>query len=167
MPDREVNRLEITSKKARQDAIRMAVQTGIIQTQTDLVNALTERGFTVSQGTVSRDMKEMRLTKILTPDGVTCYALPAQVKASGGNFFKRIFRDSVLEAKVAQNMVVVKTLSGSANMVAEAIDGSSWREVVGTLAGDNTIFVATRSMAASEKLVRRIQNLLEEEEETV
>ena len=148
------------SKKERQDAVRSAIQTGVVETQSDLVARLGEMGYEVTQATISRDIREMGLTKVLTPDGVYCYAQPTQPKPTGLSRFARLLQDAVREVGVAQNLVVVKTHSGSANMVAEAIDSCAWREIVGSLAGDNTIFLATRSVADAEKVKRRVDGLL-------
>ncbi|MBQ9308491.1 MAG: arginine repressor [Clostridia bacterium] len=150
----------VIGKRERQDAIRRAITMHVIETQAELVSALREMQVVATQATVSRDIREMGLTKVLTPDGVYCYALPSQAKPASSTRFNRMLIDSVLSVETAQNLVVVKTLSGSANMVAEAIDGSSWREVVGTLAGDNTIFLATRSTGDAEKLKTRIDTLI-------
>ena len=96
----------------------------------------------------------------MTPDGVYCYSLPRRTAPGGTGRFSRMMTESVLSVETAQNLVVIKTLSGSANMVAEALDSSSWREIVGTLAGDNTIFIATHTPQEADSICVRIQELL-------
>ena len=152
--------LSVAGKKERQDAIRKLIAEETIQTQSEMVAALQRIGLQVTQGTVSRDFREMRLVKIMTPDGVDCYSLPRRTAPGGTGRFSRMMTESVVSVETAQNLVVIKTLSGSANMVAEALDSSSWREIVGTLAGDNTIFMATHSAQEAENMRLRIQELL-------
>lgn len=152
--------LSVTGKKERQDAIRKLIAEETIQTQSEMVEALQRIGLQVTQGTVSRDIREMRLVKIMTPDGVYCYSLPRRTAPGGTGRFSRMMTESVLSVETAQNLVVIKTLSGSANMVAEALDSSSWREIVGTLAGDNTIFIATHTPQEADSICVRIQELL-------
>ncbi len=149
----------LDNKLERQNLIRYAITHNVIETQTDLVNALLKMGYEATQSTVSRDIREMGLTKTLKPDGVYCYTLPRERK-SVSTHFSRMLADSVLDVEIAMNLVVVKTLSGSANMVAEAIDSSSWAEAAGTLAGDNTIFIATRSLDDARLLLKKIQQLM-------
>ncbi len=152
--------LSVTGKKERQDAIRKLIAEETIQTQSEMVEALQRIGLQVTQGTVSRDIREMRLVKTMTPDGVYCYSIPRRTAPGGTGRFSRMMAESVLAVETAQNLVVIKTLSGSANMVAEALDSSSWREIVGTLAGDNTIFIATHSAQEADSIRSRIQELL-------
>ena len=149
----------LDNKMERQNLIRYAITHNVIETQSDLVAALQQMGYEVTQSTISREIREMGLTKTLKPDGVYCYTLPRERKPVTGRF-SRMLTDSVLEAETAMNLVVVKTLSGSANMVAEAIDSSAWTEVVGTLAGDNTIFIATRSIQEAERLKEKILQMM-------
>ena len=157
-PRREDNR--VPSKKERQDAIRQIMEEENIETQHEMVRALQQRGLQVTQGTVSRDIREMHLTKVLTPDGVYCYAMPHREIPWGRSTFQRMMGETVLSVDVAQNLVVIKTLSGSANMVAEALDSSSWLEIVGSLAGDNTIFLATHNTQEAELIQQRLKSFL-------
>ncbi len=143
----------------RQNLIRHVITHSVIETQSDLVRALEAMNCEVTQSTISRDIREMGLTKTLKPDGVYCYTLPRQRKTVS-HHFSRMLSDSVLDVELAMNLVVVKTLSGSANMVAEAVDSSAWQEVVGTLAGDNTIFIATRSLEDAEMLREKIRQMI-------
>ena len=152
--------LNVAGKKERQDAIRKLISEETIQTQGEMVEALQRLGLQVTQGTVSRDIREMRLVKAMTPDGVYCYSPPKRTAPGGTSRFSRMMAETVVSVECAQNLVVIKTLAGSANMVAEALDSSSWREIVGTLAGDNTIFMATHTAEEAQNMCARIRELV-------
>ena len=126
-----------------------------------LVKELENLGFQVTQATVSRDIKEMRLMKVTTPLGKYIYA---QAQNVGDDLVPkrllRIFSESILSVQQAENIVVVKTFSGSASAVGEAIDGLMWPEIVGTLAGDNTIMIVTRHTQDAGNVAEKITGLM-------
>ena len=130
-----------------------------IETQEELANRLRERGYKVTQATVSRDIKELRLIKISGRRNTYCYARPGRHEAITNDRMIRLLTDSTVDIDFAGQMVVVKTLSGSANVAAEAIDNMNWKDVLGTIAGDNTIFVAVRSENDAAEIAARIRKL--------
>lgn len=147
-------------KTVRQVTILDIIERHDIETQEELADALRQRGIKVTQATVSRDIKELRLLKVLTPMGTYKYATADKAENGLTDRFIRIMSESVLSVASSGAMMVVKTLSGSASVVAEAIDSFHWPEVLGTIAGDNTIFMVIASEAAVANIVSRIQDMM-------
>jgi len=132
-----------------------------IETQEDLAKTLCESGFNVTQATVSRDIKELRLIKVLTKEGRYKYATLKQHETSMSERFKKLFRDSVLSIDCSQNIIVIKTLVGAANAAAAAMDALSLKDVVGSIAGDDTIFVLIRNEENVQKAIKDLEELLQ------
>lgn len=147
-------------KTVRQVAILDIIEKNDIETQEELADALRMRGIQVTQATVSRDIKELRLLKVLTPSGSYKYATADKAENGLTERFIRMLAESVLSVADSGNMIVVKTLSGSAAVAAEAIDSFHWPEVLGTIAGDNTIFMVIRSEEDVRCVVDRIQDMM-------
>jgi len=147
-------------KTVRQVAILDIIEKTDVETQEELANALRERGIKVTQATVSRDIKELRLLKVLTPAGVYKYATADKAENGLTERFIRILTESVLSVASSNNLIVVKTLSGSANVAAEALDSLHWPEILGTLAGDNTILLIIRSNEDVPGVTARIKELM-------
>ena len=135
------------------------IATQNVETQEELAALLGKQGFAVTQATVSRDIKEMRLIKVLTSDGGYKYATVEKAESDLQERFIRLFSNCVLTVTAAGNIVVIKTMAGSAAVAAEAIDSLQWPEIAGTIAGDNTIFVAAREGKSVAELVKRFQKL--------
>lgn len=131
-----------------------------VETQEELAEALRDRGIQVTQATVSRDIKELRLLKVLTPSGSYKYATADKAENGLSERFIRMLAESLLSVAASNNLIVVKTLSGSANVAAEALDSLHWPEILGTLAGDNTILLIIRTEAEAPDVVRRIQEMI-------
>ena len=127
-------------KNARQTAILSIIEQNDIETQEELAGKLRDMGIVVTQATVSRDIKELRLLKVLSGSGGYKYATADKAEHGLSERFVRMFKDSVLSVSSAGNIVVLKTLSGSANVAGEAIDSMRLPEILGTMAGDNTVF---------------------------
>lgn len=145
------------SKAARQKTILEILHKGPIESQEELQGVLARRGFDVGQATLSRDIRELGLVK--TYDGympATGTTPPEPVLPS----VSRLVREFVLEVRLAQNMLVLKTSVGSAQPVAASIDAEDWSEVVGTLAGDDTILVISQDNKTAHQLARRIEGML-------
>ncbi|MDP2892458.1 MAG: arginine repressor [Bacillota bacterium] len=132
-----------------------------VETQDELAQLLRDSGFDVTQATVSRDIKELRLNKVLSEKGVYRYTSTERNETASVNLLVRMFAESVVSIDCAGNLIVIKTISGSANIAAEAIDSMKWPEIAGTLAGDNTIFVALRDNEACEKIMTKFKNLVQ------
>lgn len=144
------------NKTLRQRAILEAVRSGPIGNQEDLQRALRKRGFRVGQATLSRDIRDLNLSK--TAAG---YALPqGDAGAPALPPVKRLAREFVLDVRQAQNLLVVKTVIGSAQPVAAAMDEQAWDEVVGTIAGDDAILIVCPDKEAAKKMAARIEEML-------
>ena len=147
-------------KTVRQMAILDIIAKQDVETQEELAEALRDRGIQVTQATVSRDIKELRLLKVLTPSGSYKYATADKAENGLSERFIRMLAESLLSVAASNNLIVVKTLSGSANVAAEALDSLHWPEILGTLAGDNTILLIIRTEAEALEVVRRIQEMI-------
>ena len=147
-------------KTVRQVAILDIIEKQEIETQEELASALNARGIRVTQATVSRDIKELRLLKVLTPSGKYNYATGDQADNNLTDRFIRMLAESLLSVSSANNLIVVKTLSGSANVAAEALDSMHWPEVLGTLAGDNTVLLIIRSNEETITVTSRLREMM-------
>lgn len=146
-------------KSARHALILRLIESEDIETQDDLVEQLKGHGCDVTQATISRDIKELRLIKVLSSKGCYKYATVDQAENRMAERFIRIFSQSVLSMTNAGNLIIIKVLAGSANVAAEAIDSLHWSEIAGTLAGDNTIFCALSDQSDTHEVLRRFQTL--------
>jgi transcriptional regulator of arginine metabolism len=148
--------ISVMSKATRQKSILEILRKGPVPSQEDLQAALEKKGFEVGQATLSRDIREMGLVK-----GAEGYGLPQGVSVSEAlPSIGRLVREFVLEIRQAQNLLVIKTSVGSAQPVAAALDGEQWPEVVGTLAGDDTILVISSNKKTAAGLAARIRGML-------
>jgi len=148
-------------KQLRQRAIRDLVEQRPIRTQQELAAALRERGFRATQATISRDIAELQLVKA-GREGVAAYAVPARLAEAdptGEQRLRRLFRDIPVEFREAGLLLVLVTLPGSAHAIAAALDRSRWPEAVGTLAGDDTLFIACPDRRALARLRSRLERL--------
>ena len=138
-------------KQLRQRAIRDLVDQRPIRTQQELAAALREQGFRTTQATISRDVAELGLVKA-GREGIQAYALPprlVEAETSGEDRLRKLLADLPVELREAGLLVVVKTLPGSAHAIAAALDRARWPEVAGSIAGDDTVFVAYRVVVAA------------------
>ena len=145
------------NKALRQRAVLESVRQGPIASQEDLQRALRKRGFKVGQATLSRDIRDLNLSK--TAAG---YAVPQGEGASGLALppVQRLVREFVLDVRPAQNLLVLKTIVGSAQPVAAALDEQEWEEMVGTIAGDDTILIICPDKDAAKKVAVRVEEML-------
>jgi transcriptional regulator of arginine metabolism len=148
-------------KTARQNLILDIIKSNDIETQEDLADALMSMGITITQATVSRDIKELNLIKVQTENGRYKYAANAgESDVKNISVLIRMFKTSVKSIKTAGNIIVIKTLTGSANAAAEAVDNLDLAGMVGTLAGDNTIFVAAASELDADSISKKLNELI-------
>ena len=147
-------------KLSRQEKITELINTLDIGTQDELCSLLNNMGYKVTQATVSRDIKSLGLRKIPTDKGQK-YALPAAVGSEKEKYL-RIFSDGLVRFDQAANLVVIKTISGMAMAVAAAIDELELSQIVGSIAGDDTIMCACRSEQDAALLINNFQTLLKE-----
>jgi transcriptional regulator of arginine metabolism len=145
------------NKTFRQRAILDALKHGPVASQDDMQRVLRKRGFRVGQATLSRDIRDLNLSK--TSHG---YALPHGDGAAGIALppVSRLVREFVLDVRSAQNLLVIRTIVGSAQPVAAALDEADWSEVVGTIAGDDTILIVCPDKEEARKLAARIEEML-------
>lgn len=131
-----------------------------VETQEELARLLREENIDVTQATVSRDIKELNLIKIPTGDGRYRYAAPDERKPGGASEkFRRIFNECCIALDYSENILVIKALTGTAPAVAEAIDSLNLKEIVGTVAGDNTVFVLVRPKEAMMSIIEQLRDL--------
>lgn len=147
-------------KATRQKAILEIIRHQDINTQEELAAALKKLNFNVTQATVSRDIKELRLLKTLSSEGIYRYTMVENVEKTLDERFRRIFSESVLSVASAYNQIVLRTLSGSANVAAEMIDSIGWAEIIGTIAGDNAVLLIVQSVEDVEGIVQKIKEML-------
>jgi transcriptional regulator of arginine metabolism len=148
-------------KRLRQQQIRDLIATRTVRTQQELASALRERGYRATQATISRDVSEMGLIK-QTRNGERGYAVPPrveQLESSGEERLAAILRDLPIEIRPAGLMIVVKAVPGSAHAIAAALDRAGWPEVAGSIAGDDTVFIATVDRRGAERVRRRMATL--------
>jgi len=145
---------------SRQNKILELINNNEIETQDKLASLLKESGYNVTQATISRDIRELQLVKILTSDGRYKYAVSTGHDLPVTNRFLQIFKETVRSVIYSGNIVVVKTLSGCANAAAEAIDNLSLTHIIGSIAGDNTIFLVVDDPANAPKLVEQLNSVI-------
>lgn len=144
----------------RQNAILKIVAESEIQTQEELSERLRLLGYDVTQATVSRDIKELRLVKVKNDNGIVCYR--ADKKTDSGDVEQRlrsILKHSMVSVDSAENDVVIKTLPGVAQAAAAAIDAMHWGDIVGTIAGDDTILMITRSTECASEVIDKLKRI--------
>ena len=147
-------------KSSRQKKILEIVNRYQIETQDDLIDRLLVEGFSVTQATVSRDIREVQLNKVLTDKGTYRYVLPRKDENPAGMKINEALVDSITSADHAQNLVVIRTFPGLAQAVATGIDSLSIADVLGCVAGDDTILIATRTENAAKTISERIRVMM-------
>lgn len=148
-------------KILRHAKIKEIVEQQVIETQEELAESLRSHGIEVTQATVSRDIKELRLIKVPTGDGRYRYAYPMeQSLLFSQSRMERMFRDSVVAIDYSENIIVLKTLPGGGQAVAATIDHAKWPEVIGTVAGDDNILVVVKPAQAASTVADRFRGLL-------
>jgi len=148
-------------KSQRQDQILEIISTRDIETQEQLLDALNSVGIYSTQATISRDIKELRIVKELTKFGTYRYTTSAkEVTGTFSSRLNNIFRDCVTGYDYAQNLVVIRTIPGLAAAAASAVDAMEMSFVLGTIAGDDTVFIAMRDINAAAAFCSEVKNLL-------
>lgn len=146
-------------KKTRHRKIVEIIERFQVETQEELANYLKDAGFEVTQATVSRDIRELKLTKAPTGDGKQKYIVLKHDDSHMEDKYIRVLKDAFVSMDMAQNILVVKTVSGMAMAVAAAIDALKFSEVVGCIAGDDTIMVAVRTIEDTVRLMDKIHEM--------
>lgn len=147
-------------KRERQDAVVRLINKYDIETQEELAAYLREEGFDVTQATVSRDIRELHLSKITADNGRQKYIILQNDDAKLGDKYIRVLRDGYVSMAMAQNILVIKTVQGMAMAVAAALDAMKFSEIVGCIAGDDTIMAAVKSVEETERVMDKINGIL-------
>lgn len=147
-------------KIARQNKIIELINKFDIETQDDLADRLMKEGFKVTQATVSRDIRDLKLMKMTNEDGKQKYIIVQSSDLEMSDKYRRVLRDGFVSIDRAENILVIKTVSGMAMAVAAALDSMEWREIVGCIAGDDTIMVAIRTKEDALPVMDRIRRLI-------
>lgn len=148
-------------KSKRQNAILKIIASKDIETQNQLIEALLEAGVDSTQATVSRDIKELHLIKELTPQGKYHYVIGQKQEVHNYSVrLKSIFKECVTSFACAQNIVVLKTLPGLASAACSTIDGMNIRNLLGSIAGDDTAFLAMSDNDTAERFCKEIESML-------
>jgi transcriptional regulator of arginine metabolism len=147
-------------KGQRHIKIREILQSREIETQDELVDALRSAGFPVTQATVSRDIKELHLIKTPLDDGRYKYSLPSEQKFNPLQRLRRALNDHFMHIDYTENLVVLKSLPGTANTLGALIDNLEWPEVMGTICGDDTILIICRTKEQSRYVVDQIMAMI-------
>ena len=147
-------------KTVRQDKIKEIIENEVISTQDELVERLISAGFEVTQATVSRDIREMQLTKFQTAAGVLRYKIATDDTQVHESKYMRIFSESFVSMEPAENILVIKTVSGMAMAAAAALDNMKLPKIVGSIAGDDTIICVVKSVNDMENVMDNITSLM-------
>ena len=149
-------------KTKRQTKMLELIKKHDIETQEELSDYLQKEGSQVTQATVSRDIRELKLTKVAMSNGRQKYAALTEANEDLSEKYTRVFRDAFVSMDMAQNILVIKTVSGMAMAVAAAIDAMHLHEIVGCIAGDDTIMCAVRSVDDTIAVMSRLRKLVED-----
>ena len=147
-------------KNSRHTRILEIIGDYVIETQDDLIEKLKESGYPVTQATVSRDIKQLGLIKTATKDGGYKYTVARGDNSGNENKLKNIMRETVVNAQDAQNIIVVKTFPGMANAAAAALDSLAGEAVIGSIAGDDTIFIVVRNAEDAMEITNFIKEII-------
>ena len=147
-------------KSARHEKIIELIQEYDIDTQEELAARLNEAGFKVTQATVSRDIRALKLMKVAGKDGKSCYAILTEPSAELGDKYTRILQDTLTSLDVGQNMLVIRTVPGMAMGVAAALDALKWKEILGSIAGDETVMCVARDAEQAEIVAEKLKGIL-------
>ncbi len=148
----------MANKRERHDTILEIVGSRIVGSQEDLRRLLLQRGWDVTQATLSRDLRELRLARLPTADGARYSVTDGSIEESRAAL-DTLLPQLFLRADGASELIVLRTVPGGAQPIAAALDGEGWSEVLGTVAGDDTILIICRSVSARDRVLRRVRTL--------
>lgn len=149
-------------KTKRQTKMLELIKKFDIETQEELSDYLEQEGYQVTQATVSRDIRELKLTKVAMGNGRQKYVALVEKNEDLSEKYTRVFHDGFISMDMAQNILVIKTVAGMAMAVAAALDAMSFHEIVGCIAGDDTIMCAIRSVEDTVAVMNRLRKLVED-----
>lgn len=148
-------------KRTRQSKIIEIIEKQDIETQEELAAVLKKEGYEVTQATVSRDIRQLMLTKISMGDGRQKYTLMSKLESSLGDKYIRVLKEGFVSMDNAQNILVIRTVSGMAMAVAAALDAMHLSEIVGCIAGDDTVMAAIKTVEDTQTIMGKINAFLE------
>ena len=148
-------------KKVRLGKIIEIIERQDVETQEELAVLLKDAGFDVTQATVSRDIRELKLSKVPTGNGTQKYVVLKQDDSHLGDKYIRVLKDGFISMDMAQNILVMKTVPGMAMAVAAAVDAIKFKEIVGSIAGDDTIMMAVRTVEETQTLMNKIHAMID------
>lgn len=148
-------------KASRQKEMIRIVTQKVIETQAQLTSELSRRGYKATQATISRDIKKLGLLKVHIGSGRYRYTFPrGNERVNVQDRLRRVFHDSVIKVDASENLILIRTLPGTANAVASCIDQSNWEEILGTVAGDDTILVIVRNKERVGYVMGQLESML-------
>ena len=147
-------------KVARHEKILELINQYEIDTQEELAARLNDAGFKVTQATVSRDIRALKMTKVTGKDGRSKYAVLSDPHHALGDKYTRVLKEALLSIDVGQNLIVVRTVPGMAMGVGAAFDALKWEEILGCIAGDDTVFCAARTSEQAQEVVEKLRMIL-------
>ena len=149
-------------KSSRQEEIIKIISSYNVETQDELIARLREKGFNATQATISRDIRELRLIKVAVGSNSSKYALPQHDIQNYSSKYQYIIKETVIKIDTAENLIILKTLPGMAQAAAAAVDGLGLNEIVGSIAGDDTIFIAMKSSQKSTEYANSLRAIKED-----
>lgn len=148
-------------KVARHEKIKELIQQYDIDTQEELASRLNEAGFKVTQATVSRDIRALKMMKVTGKDGKSRYVILQELPTELGEKYTRVLHDALLTIDQGQNIVVIRTVPGMAMGVAAALDALNWEEILGSIAGDDTVMCVARTLEEASSVAERLKSILQ------
>ncbi len=148
-------------KVARHEKIKELIQQYDIDTQEELASRLNEAGFKVTQATVSRDIRALKMMKVTGKDGKSRYVILQELPTEMGEKYTRVLHDALLTIDQGQNILVIRTVPGMAMGVAVALDALNWEEILGSIAGDDTVMCVARTLEEASSVAERLKSILQ------
>ena len=148
-------------KVARHEKIKELIQQYDIDTQEELASRLNEAGFKVTQATVSRDIRALKMMKVTGKDGKSRYVILQELPTELGEKYTRVLHDALLTIDQGQNILVIRAVPGMAMGVAAALDALNWEEILGSIAGDDTVMCVARTLEEASSVAERLKSILQ------
>ena len=148
-------------KVARHEKIKELIQQYDIDTQEEPASRLNEAGFKVTQATVSRDIRALKMMKVTGKDGKSRYVILQELPTEMGEKYTRVLHDALLTIDQGQNILVIRTVPGMAMGVAAALDALNWEEILGSIAGDDTVMCVARTLEEASSVAERLKSILQ------
>lgn len=148
-------------KVARHEKIKELIQQYDIDTQEELASRLNEAGFKVTQATVSRDIRALKMMKVTGKDGKSRYVILQELPTEMGEKYTRVLHDALLTIDQGQNILVIRTVPGMAMGVAAALDALNWEQILGSIAGDDTVMCVARTLEEASSVAERLKSILQ------